>query len=174
MLCCVGRFIFILFSEGAEKGRKLREPFYLQELWVVVTLRHGTRNSCSPPAPLPEVNRVQDKDIYDWSSNSIALLLFLSSANHWRFFRIAIHTQDHLSCHHHGCVHSKGASWHYCSRSRSKRWKGPIWGQPRLRYSTAHYPWVATHTETILWGNEEESHRLAPDPHRKHCGKALP
>lgn len=97
-----------------------------------------------------------------------------SSANHWRSLRLVIHTQDHLVCHHHRCVHCKGAGWHHCSRSRSKRRKGPVWGQSWLGNSGAHCPWAAANTQTLLWGDQEEGHRLAPDPHWKHCGEALP
>ena len=53
-----------------------------------------------------------------------------SSANHWRFLRLPIHAQDHLSCHHHHFIHCEGAGWHsHCWRRRSKGGEGPVWGQ---------------------------------------------
>ncbi len=93
-----------------------------------------------------------------------ASLFSPSSANHWRFLRLAVHTQDHLSCHHHHCVHCEGG-WHHCSRSRSKRRQGPVWGPSGLGYSRAHSSRAAANTKTLLWGDQKESHRLAPDPH---------
>lgn len=94
------------------------------------------------------------------------------SASHWRLLCLTVCTQDHCSRHHDRCVHCERGN--HCGRSRSKRGKGPFWGQSCHKYSRAHRPWDASDTEAFLWGHQEESHWLAPNPHREHCGEALP
>lgn len=103
-----------------------------------------------------------------------ASLFSRSSAIHWGFLRVVIHAQDHCSCHHHRCVHSKGTGLHHHSRCRSKRWERSVWGQSWLSYNRAPHARAATNTQTLLWGNQEENYWLAPNPHWNHCREALP